>query len=140
MAALQVLLGRMIGFGYDWLAIGTAMTLTYFACLDSLAGCTLGKLVLGLRVVGLKGQRPSLRQSAHREMFMLIGAIPFVGVPLAVVAWVWLSKTIRSNPLGQGKHDMLADGTRVIREGRLANALRVPSPSRDITIPCASRP
>ena len=71
MAALQVLLGRMIGFGYDWLAIGTAMTLTYFACLDSLAGCTLGKLVLGLRVVGLKGQRPSLRQSAHREMFML---------------------------------------------------------------------
>ncbi|WP_169507864.1 RDD family protein [Polyangium aurulentum] len=116
-AALDFVLGRLIGFGWDWLLLGSAMVLAYFALLDTLAGATVGKLVLGLRVIGPDGGKPSLRQSVVREAFTLIGSIPFVGPLLAIVVWVWFSMTIRSNPLRQGKHDQLAGGTRVVRVG-----------------------
>lgn len=49
---LDVALGLLIGFGWDFLIIGTVMVLAYFALLDAFVGGTLGKLVLGLRVVG----------------------------------------------------------------------------------------
>ena len=42
--------------------------------------------------------------------------MPFAGPLLAMAAWIWLSITIRSNPLRQGKHDQLA-GTRIVHEG-----------------------
>ena len=50
-----------------------------------------------------------------REAFTVLGAISFAGPLLALAAWAWIIATIRSTPLRQGKHDMLAGGTRVIR-------------------------
>jgi uncharacterized RDD family membrane protein YckC len=96
-------LGLLLGFGWDWLL------------LDAFTGATLGKLALGLRVVGPDGGRPSLGQSLIRETFTLLGAIPIVGPPLALAAWVWIMLSIRASPLRQGRHDQLAGGTRVIR-------------------------
>ena len=58
----EVGLGRAMGFGFDWLAVGTAMVLAYFAGLDALLGATLGKAALALRVVGPDGGPPTLRQ------------------------------------------------------------------------------
>jgi uncharacterized RDD family membrane protein YckC len=115
LAAVDVGLGRVIGFGFDWLALGTAIVLLYFAGLDALFGATLGKAALGLRVVGPDGGPPTFRQSVIRELFTVLGAIPFVGALLAVGAWIWISRSIRANPLRQGKHDRLAGGTRVVR-------------------------
>ncbi|WP_437949867.1 RDD family protein [Sorangium sp. So ce296] len=69
----------------------------------------------GLRVVGPDGGRPSLNQALVREAFTLVGSIPIVGPLLALAAWVWIDMTIRSSPLRQGKHDLLAGGTRVVR-------------------------
>jgi uncharacterized RDD family membrane protein YckC len=115
LAAVDVGLGRVIGFGFDWLALGTAIVLLYFAGLDTLFGATLGKAALGLRVVGPNGGSPTFRQSVIRELFMVLGSVPFVGVPLAVGAWIWISRSIRANPLRLGKHDQLAGGTRVLR-------------------------
>jgi len=114
-AALDFGLGRLVGFGWDWLALGSAMVLAYFALLDSLVGATVGKLALGLRVIGPDGGKPSLGQALKREAFTLVGSIPLVGPLLAIAIWVWFSMTIRSNPLRQGKHDLLAGGTRVVR-------------------------
>jgi uncharacterized RDD family membrane protein YckC len=118
LAAIDAGLGRLIGFGFDWLIIGAALVFAYFALLDTMVGATLGKLALGLRVIGPNGSRPTLRQALIREAFVVIGAIPFVGPLLALAAWVIIIVTIRSSPLRQGKHDRLAGGTRVIRAQR----------------------
>ncbi|MGK3967824.1 RDD family protein [Sorangium sp. So ce118] len=115
LAALDAGLGQLIGFGFDWLLAGSALVLAYFTLLDAMAGATLGKLALGLRVTGPDGGRPSLRQALVREAFTVVGAVPFIGPLLALAAWTKIALTIRSSPLRQGKHDLLAGGTRVIR-------------------------
>ncbi|MFV8749172.1 RDD family protein [Nannocystaceae bacterium ST9] len=114
-AGLDVGLGMLIGFGFDWLALAALIVLAYFVVFDALAGATPGKLAFGLRVLGPEGGRPSLRQASIRESFTLLGAIPFVGPLLAIAAWVWIARGIHSTPLRQGKHDELAGGTRVVR-------------------------
>jgi uncharacterized RDD family membrane protein YckC len=114
--AVDVGLGLRMGFGVGWLIVGAAIVLAYFALCDRFAGATLGKLALGLRVVGPGGGRPSLRQAVIRESCMVVGAVPFAGPLLALTAWIWIALSIRSNPLGQGKHDVLAGGTRVVRK------------------------
>jgi len=113
--ALNVGLGYVMGFGFEWVIVGASTILVYFAFSDAFLGATLGKLALGLRVVGRDGSRPSLKQALIREAVTIVGAIPAVGPLLALVSWIWIAKTIRSNPLRQGKHDVLAGGTRVIR-------------------------
>ena len=113
LAVIDGALGMLIGFGFHWLFLAAAIVLAYFSVLDVLAGATLGKRVLGLRVIGGDGGRPSMRQALTREAFTVLGAIPFIGPILAVAAWTWIIVTIRSNPLRQGKHDLLA-GTRVV--------------------------
>lgn len=115
LAAVDVGLGRLMGYGFDWLLVGSALVFFYFSLFDALAGATLGKLVLGLRVLGPDGGRPTLRQSLRREAFTLIGSIPFIGPILALAAWVVIARTIRRSPLRQGKHDELAGGTRVVQ-------------------------
>jgi len=115
LAAADVGLGRLMGFGFDWLLVGSAMVFGYFSLLDALAGATLGKLALGLRVLGPGGGRPTLRQSLRREAFTLLGSIPFVGPLFALAAWVVIARTIRASPLRQGRHDLLAGGTRVVQ-------------------------
>ena len=114
LGAIDGALGMLIGFGFDWLLLSAVIVLAYFSVLDVLAGATLGKMVLGLRVIGSDGGRPSMRRALTREAFTVLGAIPFVGPFLAVAAWAWIIVTIRSNPLRQGQHDLLA-GTRVVR-------------------------
>lgn len=115
LAGLQAGLGKVIGFGFDWLILGAATIFAYFAVLDAMAGATLGKMALGLRVTGPDGGRPTLKQALIREAFTVVGAIPFIGPLLALAAWIWIILTIRSSPLRQGKHDLLAGGTRVVR-------------------------
>ena len=112
---LNVVLGRQMGFGFDWLVIGAALIWLYFAVLDTAVGATLGKLVSGLRVVGADGRWPSLTQSLKREAFTAVGAIPFVGPLIAVGLWVWFVIVMRRSPARQGPHDVFAGGTRVVR-------------------------
>ncbi len=108
-------LGRAIGFGFDWLVLGAALILAYFVLFIVAIGATPGKLALGLRVVAAAGGRPSLRQALVRESFTVVGAVPFVGPILALVAWVWIVRPIQTTPRRHGKHHEHAGGTRVIR-------------------------
>lgn len=117
-AALDVGLGGVMGFGYEWLVLGALVVLVYFAGLDVLFGATIGKGLLGLRVTGPGGQRPAPREAVLREAFTVLGAVPFAGPILALAAWIWIVLAIRSSPLGQGPHDHLAGGTRVVHAGR----------------------
>lgn len=115
LALIDVGLGRLMGFGFDWLAVGTAVVLVYFVGLDVLCGATLGKAALGLRVIGSAGERPTLREAAIREAFVVLGSIPLLGPLLALGSWIWIGVTIKNSALRQGKHDLLAGGTRVVR-------------------------
>jgi uncharacterized RDD family membrane protein YckC len=67
-----------------------------------------------LRVTGMAGNKPSMKQALIRECFTLLGAIPFAGPLLSLAAWLWIVVSMRSSPLRQGVHDRLA-GTRVVR-------------------------
>lgn len=122
LAALGVGLGKLIGFGFDWLVLTALFVLVYFAGLDALFGATPGKRLTGLTVVGPDGGRPTLRQALVRESFTVLGAIPLAGPLLAMAAWIWIVATIRTSPVGQGKHDTLAGGTRVVFAARSAGA------------------
>lgn len=116
LAGLQTGLGLLIGFGAAWLLLAATSVLAYFALFDAQAGATPGKRLMGLRVVGPHGGLPTLNQALRREIFTIVGAVPFIGGLLALVAWIWILVSIRSNPWRQGKHDLLAGGTRVIRD------------------------
>jgi uncharacterized RDD family membrane protein YckC len=113
-AALDVALGQVMGFGFDWLAAGTVIVLGYFVLLDVVVGATVGKLLVGVRVVGEDGGKPTLRQALVRELFVVVGSIPFIGAVLALGAWIWFSVTLHKSPTHQGQHDVWA-GTRVVR-------------------------
>jgi uncharacterized RDD family membrane protein YckC len=114
LTAFGLAFGRKVGFGFNWLIATAAVVLAYFVLADVLAGATLGKAVLRLHVIGQGGTKPTLKQAAVRESFILLGAVPFAGPFVALAAWIWIVVTIRSSPMRQGIHDHLA-GTRVIR-------------------------
>lgn len=114
LVAVGVALGLAIGFGFDWLAIHAALVFAYFVVLDATVATTLGKRLLGLKLVSPDGDRPTLRQAAIREAFTLAGAVPFVGPLLALVAWTTIAVTSRADGVGQGSHDRLAGGTQVV--------------------------
>ena len=121
LVCVDVGIGRLMGFGFDWLALGTAIVLVYFAGLDALFGATLGKAALGLRVVGPEGGPPTLRQAVLREAFTVVGSVPFFGGLLFLGAWIWIGRSIQQSDVRQGDHDRLAGGTRVVR-GTIATA------------------
>ena len=88
----------------------------YFVLLEVTQGASLGKRLLGLRVLGPGGlPRPSASQSAIRNSFTLLAVVPYVGPLLAFAAYVVIAMTINASPCKQGKHDELAGGTQVIK-------------------------
>lgn len=52
----------------------------YFALLEGLAGATLGKRVLGIRVVGPEGRRPGLRRGFLRNLLRLVDGLPALNI------------------------------------------------------------
>jgi hypothetical protein len=108
-------LGHAMGFGFGWLALTAAATYVYFVAADVLFGCTLGKAALRLRVRGEPGGLPSWKAGCRREAFVVLGAVPFVGPVLALAAWITIAITVRRSPVGEGWHDRLAGGTRIVR-------------------------
>jgi uncharacterized RDD family membrane protein YckC len=106
--AIDAGLGQAIGYGFDWLAIGAALVLLYFAGSLALTGTSVGKRLTGLEVVGVDGARPSPLAALRREAFTVLGAIPFAGPILALAAWTWIVLAIRRDPDGRGPHDRWA--------------------------------
>jgi uncharacterized RDD family membrane protein YckC len=112
LTTLSVALGRAVGFGAGWFVATAGGTLGYFALADALFGATPGKRALGLEVRGPSGARPTVAEAVRREAFTLIGAVPFVGPLLAVVAWSEIALAARGGR--PGFHDRLAR-TSVVR-------------------------
>jgi uncharacterized RDD family membrane protein YckC len=88
----------------------------YFIAFETGQGWTPGKKLLGLGVHGPGGAaKPTLQQSAIRNVWTLLPIVPFVGGLLAFVAIIVIAVTINSSPTKQGKHDELAGGTQVVK-------------------------
>jgi uncharacterized RDD family membrane protein YckC len=113
LVAIGVPVGLALEFSVAWLVGQALLVFVYFVALDVAWGTTVGKRVLGLRVAGAAGGRPSVGEAALREAFTLLGAVPFAGPLLALGAWIAIGVTARSCEHGQGVHDRLAGGTSV---------------------------
>jgi uncharacterized RDD family membrane protein YckC len=92
------------------------LTFLYFLAFETTQGWTPGKKILGLSVHGPAGApKPTVQQSAIRNVWTLLPIIPFIGGLLGVIAIVVIAVTINSSPTKQGKHDELAGGTQVVK-------------------------
>ncbi|BBY61045.1 RDD family protein [Mycolicibacterium sarraceniae] len=88
----------------------------YFVGFEVSQGWTPAKKLLGLSVRGPGGTpKPTAKQSAIRNAFMLLSIIPWVGWALGLVADIIIGVTINGSPTKQGKHDELAGGTQVVQ-------------------------
>jgi uncharacterized RDD family membrane protein YckC len=84
------------------------LMLLYFVLLEGLAGATLGKWVLGLRVVNANGEKPGLARSILRNLLRLVDGLPAFGI----VGVVLILRSQERARFG----DWVA-GTRVVRSG-----------------------
>jgi uncharacterized RDD family membrane protein YckC len=112
-----------------WLFISVitvAVSIGYFAFMESSNGATLGKILLKLKVVGPDGtSNPTMEQAVRRNAFYAIQLayiVPIVGWifgPLVMLAAViMIAVTINNDPVNrQGWHDRFAGGTRVFKVG-----------------------
>ncbi|MGH2631591.1 MAG: RDD family protein [Actinomycetota bacterium] len=72
--------------GMDF-ALPMLITVAYFVLLEGLAGATVGKFVLGIRVRGLDGSRIGLGPALVRNLARVVDAFPYV-IPYLVGAIV----------------------------------------------------
>ncbi len=94
--------------------LAAAAALVYFIVCETQWGTTIGKRLLGLRVIDPAGTRPSARQSVRRNVFIAVGALPYIGTILDLALRIAIAVTIAKSPTKQGIHDRWADGTQVV--------------------------
>ncbi|MBB3035733.1 RDD family protein [Hoyosella altamirensis] len=102
-----------------WAALlpGAGFGFLYFLVFEVTTGSTPGKKVLGLHVMGSGGRsKPSLKESAVRNAYMLLNLISFVGSLLWLIAVVAIGFTISTSSAKQGFHDRIAGGTQVVKK------------------------
>jgi uncharacterized RDD family membrane protein YckC len=89
------------------------LVIGYFALLEGLFGATLGKLVMGIRVVRPDGTKPvGTGRALVRTLLRIVDAFPYVLPYLVGFVCALISGRDRRQRLGD-----LAVGTRVIRRG-----------------------
>lgn len=101
-------------WGYGWL-VTDPLCLTflfvmfaYFVLLEGLAGVTLGKRLLGIRVIRTDGARPGLGRGLVRNLLRLIDGLP----AFSLLGIYLILTSIERARLGDR-----AAGTRVVRRG-----------------------
>lgn len=112
---LSFALGLLQNYWVNGLFTGV-LTFIYFIVFEVSQGWTPGKKLLGLAVHGPAGaSKPSLQQSAIRNVWTLFSLVPFVGGILSLIAIIWIAVTINGSPTKEGIHDRLAGGTHVTK-------------------------
>ena len=97
---------------FPWLLL---VVVVYFVALEGLFGATLGKLLVGLRVVTTGGGRPGWRAILIRNLLRPVDALPFLNAVGVVSIW--------TSPLAQRVGDRLAN-TLVAPPGQAEPAAR----------------
>lgn len=83
-----------------------AIIAVYFIVLEGLVGATLGKLVVGIRVIDADGARPGLTRSIIRNVLRIVDSLPV----LNILGVVLIARAVDRARFG----DRIA-GTRVIK-------------------------
>ncbi|AWB81148.1 hypothetical protein C3B44_01320 [Corynebacterium yudongzhengii] len=88
----------------------------YFTILHTTSFSTVGKHLLGIRVVDMNMQPISLGTSALRSVWLLLGLIPFLGGLIQFGVGVAIFVMLFTNDRTQGLHDKWAKTRGVLRE------------------------
>ena len=111
-----------MGFGFNFSGtsflislITAAITIAYFALMESSSGQTLGKMLLGLRTEGPGGGKPTMEQALKRNAWYGLAVIPFLGGLAQLAAIIYIAVTISNSANKVGWHDTFAGGTRVVK-------------------------
>lgn len=107
-------LGAWVGFSpARWAGVAGLLVLyfAYAVVLESRRGATLGKTAVRLRVTAADGGPCSLAAAAKRNLWLLLGLVPYAGSLLVLAVGAWLIAAISSSPDDRGPHDVWADTT-----------------------------
>lgn len=104
--------------------ISTAISLGYFALMESSRGQTVGKMVMKLKVVTPSGGNPTLIEAAKRNIWLAIGLVSILGTigsilnfVLSIAAIVLLVVGINSRPDRRTWFDKFAGDLQVLKIG-----------------------
>ncbi len=75
-------------------ALWIVLAIAYYVVFESLVGATPGKLILGLRVRGLDGERPSWRAACIRNALRIADAFPYVVPYLVGAVAIWTGAVV----------------------------------------------
>jgi uncharacterized RDD family membrane protein YckC len=100
--------------GFVIAIITTAISIAYFAWLETTRGQTLGKMAMKLKVVGPDGGNPTFQQVAIRNSWLALPIIPVLGSLAELGIVIWIAVAINSAADKRGPHDGWAGGTQVV--------------------------
>jgi uncharacterized RDD family membrane protein YckC len=104
-------IGSIIGY-----LVIIAAPIAYFVLMETNMGQTLGKKILGLRVVAPGGAAKITPEvSIKRNLYLLVNIIPCLGQLAALGMVIYIAVTIEQDPNKQGWHDKFAGGTQVVK-------------------------
>ena len=106
--------GATVG-GFVAAIVTAAITIGYFALMESNMGQTVGKMLMSLKTVGPDGNKPTLEQALKRNSWYALGIIPFLGWLAQLAATIYIAVTINNSATRTGWHDTFAGGTKVIK-------------------------
>ena len=95
--------------------VTAAITIGYFALMESNSGQTVGKMLIGLKTVGPDGNKPTMEQALKRNSWYALGIVPFLGGLAQLAATIYIAVTINNSATRTGWHDTFAGGTSVIK-------------------------
>jgi uncharacterized RDD family membrane protein YckC len=99
---LYLLVTTLVGFGYAvWL--------------EASRGQTVGKMAVGIKVIGPDGRVPATDVAARRNAWLLLSLVPVLGGIVSLVVAIAIGVTINSDPFKRGVHDNFAGGSAVVR-------------------------
>ncbi|BDT84477.1 RDD family protein [Nocardia cyriacigeorgica] len=93
-----------------------AIVSAYFVLCETNMGTTLGKKILGLRVIAPGGApKISPEVSIKRNIYLIVNIIPCLGQLASLGLAIYMAITIEQDPNKQGWHDKFAGGTQVVK-------------------------
>ncbi|WP_028479039.1 RDD family protein [Nocardia sp. CNY236] len=110
------LMGDSVGMNLVLTAVWVLVTLGYFVGMETMQGATLGKKLLGLKVVAPGGAATiDPTTSLKRNLFLAANLIPCIGSLVTLGLAIYIAVTINQDPNKQGWHDKFAGGTQVVK-------------------------
>jgi len=98
-----------------YLLITTLLGFGYAVWLEASRGQTVGKMAVGIKVIGPDGRVPATDVAAKRNVWLLFSLVPILGGLLSFIAAVAIGVTINNDPFKRGTHDNFAGGSAVVR-------------------------